>query len=160
MTPFEHIREEAIRVLGLQKRTLTGRAHAAVLLRHTLCLVLRRRGWPMRAIYSELGYKDHTTVVHGVAQMVAREKIDPVYKARVAALRDYVVPEDAEGYNGERYQRPHPLAYLSVGSRMVVSAPHMGNLRRCIQRYGKRHDKLFEVTVDTLTKRAMVTRLK
>lgn len=160
MPPFEHIREEAIRVLGLQKRTLTGRAHAAVFLRHTLCLVLRRRGWPMRSIYPALGYKDHTTIVHAVAQMVAREKADPVYKARVAALRDYVVPEGAEGYNGEKRVSKHPLAYVPVGGRTVVAAPHTGNLRACIRRYGKRHGKLFTVTVDAVTKRALVTRTR
>jgi len=160
MTPFDYIREEATRVLGLQKRTLTGRGHAAVCLRHTLGLVLRRRGWPLRAIYPLLGYKDHTTVVHGVAQMVAREKTDPVYKARVDALRGYVVPQEAKGYNGEKRPSTHHLAYVPVGGRVVVAAPHLPNLRRCVQRYGKRHDKIFKVTVDAVTGRALVTRIK
>ena len=91
--------------------------------------------------------------------MVEREKTDPVYEARVKALRGYLVPKEAKGYNGEK-RSTHHLACVPVGGRVVVASPHLPNLRRCVQRYGKRHDKIFQVTVDALTGRALVTRVK
>jgi len=92
MTIIDAIRRETIDALGLHKRTLTGRGHSAVLLRHTLCLVLSKRGWSYNKIAATLGYKDHTTVMHAVRKMTARYGYDAPYAAKVDALVAYRLP--------------------------------------------------------------------
>jgi len=86
------LERQAIDLLGLHKRTLTGRGHFAVLLRHTMCLALRKRGWAYQKIAKELGYKDHTTVLHAVAKMTKRFDTDPLYAAKVTQLAEYREP--------------------------------------------------------------------
>jgi hypothetical protein len=86
------LERQAIDLLGLHKRTLTGRKHFAVLLRHTMCLVLRKRGWAYQKIAKELGYKDHTTVLHAVAKMTDRFNTDRFYAEKVTKLAEYREP--------------------------------------------------------------------
>jgi hypothetical protein len=86
------LERQAIDLLGLHKRTLTGRGHFAVLLRHTMCLVLRKRGWAYQKIARELGYKDHTTVLHAVAKMTKRFDTDRFYADKVSKLAEYREP--------------------------------------------------------------------
>jgi hypothetical protein len=86
------LERQAIDLLGLHKRTLTGRGHFAIVLRHTMCLALRKRGWAYQKIARKLGYKDHTTVLHAVAKMTARYGYDAPYAAKVDALVAYRLP--------------------------------------------------------------------
>ena len=86
------LEQQAIALLGLHKRTLAGRKHFAVLLRHTMCLVLNRRGWSLNKIAPHMGYKDHTTVMHAVAKMTLRYDTDPTYAAKVDKLVAYREP--------------------------------------------------------------------
>jgi len=86
------LEQQAIDLLGLRKRTLTGRGHFAVVLRHTMCLILRKRGWAYHKIAKELGYKDHTTVLHAVAKMTKRFDTDRFYAEKVTKLAEYRDP--------------------------------------------------------------------
>lgn len=86
------LEQQAIALLGLGKHRLTGRAYHAVLLRHTMCLVLSRRGWSYNKIAPHMGYKDHTTVMHAVAKMTLRYDADPAYAAKVDKLVAYREP--------------------------------------------------------------------
>jgi hypothetical protein len=86
------LEQQAIDLLGLRKRTLTGRGHFAVVLRHTMCLVLRKRGWAYQKIAKELGYADHTTVLHAVAKMTKRFDTDRFYAEKVTKLAEYRDP--------------------------------------------------------------------
>ena len=86
------LEQQAIDLFGLRKHRLTGKAHYAVLLRHTMCLVLRKRGWTYNKIAPHMGYKDHTTVMHAVAKMNGRYDTDPAYAAKVDKLVVYREP--------------------------------------------------------------------
>ena len=86
------LERQAIDLFGLHKRTLTGRKHFAVLLRHTMCLVLSRRGWSYNKIAPHMGYKDHTTVLHAVRKMTLRLDTDAAYADKVAKLVEYREP--------------------------------------------------------------------
>lgn len=92
MQIIKTLERQAIDLLGLHKRTLTGRKHFAVLLRHTLCLALSKRGWSLNKIAPHMGYKDHTTVMHAVAKMTLRYDADPAYAANVDKLVAYRDP--------------------------------------------------------------------
>jgi transcriptional regulator len=86
------LERQAIDLLGLHKRTLTGRGHFAIVLRHTMRLTLRKRGWAYQKIARELGYKDHTTVLHAVAKMTKRFDTDRFYAEKVTKLVEYRDP--------------------------------------------------------------------
>ena len=86
------LEQQAIALFGLSKHRLTGRKHFAVLLRHTMCLVLNRRGWSLNKIAPHMGYKDHTTVMHAVNKMAERTSYDPAYAAKVDTLAAYREP--------------------------------------------------------------------
>lgn len=86
------LERQAIDLLGLSKHRLAGRTHFAVLLRHTMCLVLSKRGWSYNKIAPHMGYKDHTTVMHAVAKMTLRYDADPAYAAKVDKLVAYREP--------------------------------------------------------------------
>ena len=92
MTIVDIIRRDAIDALGLRKRTLTGKGHSSVLLRRTMCLVLRKRGWSLMKIAAALEYKDHTSVMHAIRRMAARYDTDAAYAAKVDALAAYRLP--------------------------------------------------------------------